>query len=456
MKHTSKQEAQLVLNSVEHIRYVLARHRVWHMREQHKYALHPAIIKALLSYRPDRLHLLVLEWGHRSNSDPSRVAYTQNEAKGDLDLQTVTSVGKYLKRHFSYMPDHEIRDIVALYAGHSYEIVRTMPEMLDVLRDAPTSCMNNGNWSERDWSRHPYNVYDPAYGWGMAYSKMGGKITGRCLVNECSVTGHKIYVRSYNDNASFSHSDEGIEMWLRENGYEKANDWVGCTLKRIEHGSQLIAPYLDGDNKNVIDYGDRLVVCENDEGSHRCESQGGFAQEHHACTCDDCGDIADEDDMVWIGENDSYRVCDSCCDNGYVHAIGRRGYEYYVSADSATWVEDTDRYYHDDYMHDNGIVHCDDDGEYHHQDNCVYLDSRDEWVHQDSGCYVYCDHSGNHEHIDDCVELDDGGYALEEDAKQCEHSEKWYSINEDFIETPCGKTIHPDYIDEYIEEGEGQ
>ena len=171
---------------------------------------------------------------------------------------------------------------------------------------------------------------------------------------------------------------------------------------------------------------------------------------------DDCGDAADEDDMVWIGENDSYRVCERCCDNEYVHAIGRRGYEYYVHSGNATWVEDSDRYYEDEYMNDNGIVHCEDDGEYHHRDNCLYLDHRDEWVTQDSDRAVYCEDTGNYEHIDDCVELDDGRYALEEDAKQCEHSDKWYSINEDFIETPCGKTIHPDYIDEYIEEGEGQ
>lgn len=444
------------MHSVAYIRNILGNNRTWHMREQHKYNLHPAIVKALELYRPDRLHLLVLEWGHRSHSDPSRIAYTQNEQKGESDLQTVTSVGKYLKRHFTYMPDHEIRDIVALYAGHSYAIVRTMPEILDVLSNAPTSCMNNCNWTDRDWARHPYNVYDPQYGWGLAYSKMGSKITGRCLVNENPITGHKIFVRSYNDNESFSHSNEGIEMWLRENGYEKADDWVGCKIKRINHGSSIIAPYLDGGHKHAVAHDNYLEICEEGDGDYVCESQGGFAQEYQSCTCDDCGDSADEDDMVWIGENDSYRVCDRCCDNEYVHAIGRRGYEYYVHSGNATWVEDTDRYYDDEYMHDNGIVNCEDDGEYHHRDNCLYLDHRDEWVTQDSDRAVYCEHSGNHEHIDDCVELHDGEYALEEDAKQCEHSDKWYSINEDFIETPCGKTIHPDYIDEYTEEGEGQ
>jgi hypothetical protein len=452
MKYENWREQEAVMDTIGDLKFILARHRAWCFRQFSNHKMHPAVVTALKQYRPDRLHLLVLEWAHRSSSDPSRIAYTQNEEKGNRDVVTVTSIGKYLKRHFSYMPDHTIRDIVALYAGHSFEIVRTMPEMLDVLRKAPQSCMNNNNWTDRDWAAHPYNVYDPAYGWGMAYSKFGGEITGRCLVND----NDKIFVRSYNNGEAFSHSSEGIEMWLRENGYTKAVDWVGCTLKRIERMGKLIGPYLDGEHKNVIDYGDRLVVCENDEGSHRCESQGGYAQEYNACTCDDCGDATEEDDMVWIGENDSYRVCDSCCDSGYVHAIGRRGYEYYVSADSATWVEDTDRYYHDDYLDDNGIVNCEDDGEYHHRDNCLYLDHRDEWVTQDADCAVYCDHSGNHEHIDDCVQLHDGEYALETDAKQCEHSDDWYSINEDFIETPCGKTIHPDYIVEYIEEGEGQ
>jgi hypothetical protein len=445
MKHADQYESMRLFDALCDIKLVLAKNRAWCYREFSNHTLHPAIRKALELYRPDRLHLLVLEWGHRAHSDPSRIAYTQNEAKGEANLQTVTSVGKYLKRHFTYMPDHEIRDIAALYAGHSYEIVRTMPEMLDVLEAAPTSCMNNGNWEDRDWSLHPYNVYDPQYGWGLAYSKMGGKITGRCLVNDTD----KTYVRSYNDGQSFSHSNEGIEMWLRENGYTKARDWVGCKIKHIVHGSKIIAPYLDGDNKHASDRGEYLLVCEEGEGDYVCESQGGYAQEYQACTCDDCGNAMDEDESTWIGENDSYRVCDRCCDYEYRFAIGRRGHEYYVHSGDATWVEDTESYYHDDYLDENGIVNCEDDGEYHHRDNCLHLTHRGVWVTMDADCAVYCEGSGEHEHTDDCVQLHDGEYCLIGDATQCSVSLDWYADADgiEWVYDRNGDAVHPDEAD---------
>jgi hypothetical protein len=450
MKIKDEYESMRLIDTIIDMKLIVARNRAWFNREINAHTMHPAIRKALDKYYPDRLHLLVLEWGHRAHSDPSRIAYTQNEAKGEADIQTVTSVGKYLKRHFSYMPDHEIRDIAAMYAGHSYEIVRTMPEMLDVLGAAPTSCMNNHNYDDVSDDDHPYNVYDPHYGWGLAYSKMGNTITGRCLIND----NDKIFVRSYNDNKAFSHSNEGIEMWLRENGYTKANDWEGCKIKHIVRGSRVVAPYLDGNSKHVQDHGEYLIVCEDGEGTYVCESTCGYAEEYNACTCDDCGAAMDEDESTWIGENDSFRVCERCCDYEYRHVIGRRGYEYYVHERDATWVEDAESYYHDEYLEENGIVHCEDDGEYHHRDNCLHLDYRDVWVTMDCDWAIHCDHSSEYEHIDDCVCLHDGEYALQSDAQLCAHSGDWYLDEVLFAQTPCGKMVHPDYFDQYTTEGE--
>jgi hypothetical protein len=455
MKYTSWQEQEAVSLTIDHLKYVLVHSRAWHRREQSNHKMHPAIRTALDSYRPDRLHLLVLEWGHRSHSDPSRIAYTQSDEKGIKDIQTVTSVGKYLKRHFTHMPDHVIRDIAALYAGHSYEIVRTMPEILDVLREAPTSCMNNCNWDDRDWARHPYNVYDPAFGWGLAYSKMGNKVTGRCLVND----NDKIFVRSYNDGESFSHSNEGIEMWLRENGYSKASDWVGCRIARIEHKGQFIAPYLDGDNKYVTDCGDYFDVCEEEDATYQCESQGGYAQPYNQCTCDSCGTGMGDEDGTHVGYHGDVYVCESCLED-YIYAIGRGGNEYYVHQNDTVYVETHDQHYDDGYLDQNGIVYSDTDMEHYHRDDCVYLDNRSDWVHQDSDEYVYCESSGNHEHRDDCVRLHDDDFCLKDDATQCASSLKWYADADDieWAYDANGDTIHPDEVIQMIieEEGEGE
>jgi hypothetical protein len=55
------------------------------------------------------------------------------------------------------------------------------------------------------------------------------------------------------------------------------------------------------------------------------------------------------------------------------------------------------------------------------------------------------------EHLDDCVQLANGDWALEENAWQCEHDEKWY-LSDDVtaFDTDCGKSVHPDHAHEYI------
>lgn len=461
MKHTPASELEM-RDNIFQLRMILGRTRDWHGREQESSygKMHPAIRTALSLYRPDRWQEIVLEWPHLSDSDPSRVAYTQSEQKGEADIQTVTSIGKYIKRHFTYMPDHTIRDIAARYSGHSFEIVRTMPEILAALRDAPQSCMNNYAWKDDniDWDDHPYNVYAPKYGWGLAISKRNGAITGRCLINDESMT----FVRSYNDGREFSHSSEGIEMWLKENGYTKACDWTGNKIallhRRNSYGSMyLLAPYLDGDAKDIslcesegyceiVDSGDGEFVCDRTDG--RCD-------ESHDCTCDDCGEGFCEDEGIWIGENDETHVCNCCADN-YVLAIGYRGREYYVSRDDTVYVDSQDSYFHDSYLDTNGIVFCEDTDDYEHKEHALYLSTRNCWVTEECDEAVYCEDTGDHEHIDDCVMLHDGTYALITDATQCEHSDEWYldSDNIEWVITENGLTVHPDHAHNYETENE--
>jgi hypothetical protein len=438
---------------------VLRRSRQWHLREQENSGnrMHPAIMKAIEFAPPDNWHLLVLEWAHHADSDPARIAYTQNERKGESNLQTVTSVGKYLHRHFSLMPDHDIRDIAALYSGHSYEILRTMPEILDALSRAPTSCMNNHTWEDDDWDDHPYNVYDPQYGWALAISKQGNKITGRCLVNETN--DYKIFVRSYNNGEAFSHSNEGLEMWLRENGYEKTRSWEGCKFKRIQRRGTspdcILAPYLDGDSKDIIVHDTHCMIVDCGSGEFVCERTDGQCDENHSATCDHCDEGCDADDMCSVGYHGDRHICDSCADEYFVHAIGRNGAEYYMHRDDCSYVDSHDRYYVDEHMADNGIIYLDDTNEYDHIDNAVYLEQRGEWVHCDNENAVYCEESGTHEHIKDCVLLhDDVTYCLQDNAIQCMVSGEWYAESDGiaWVTDAGGNTVHPDNVEELAEE----
>ena len=94
-------------------------YRTWFVRENRAAPMHPAIKQAVLQAPPADWHLLVLEWPHAADSDPSRIAYTRSDAHGYADRQTVTSVGKYIARHFPALADHHIRDI-AMQIGRAH------------------------------------------------------------------------------------------------------------------------------------------------------------------------------------------------------------------------------------------------------------------------------------------------------------------------------------------------
>ena len=135
--------------------------RPWHAREQNNATLHSAVRKAMRMSRPKDWQELLLQWPHSADADPTRIAYTQNERKGEADVQTVTSLGKYLRMHFANLPDHAIRDLVAAHSATGCEFVHTTKEMIAHLHRGPRSCMVWDSYKDPDESgrrddSHPY------------------------------------------------------------------------------------------------------------------------------------------------------------------------------------------------------------------------------------------------------------------------------------------------------------
>jgi len=423
-----------------------ANYRTWFLREIDASPMHPAIQQAVYLAPPLDWHLLVLEWPHASDSDPSRIAYTRSDAHGYADRQTVTSVGKYIARHFPTMPDHWVRDIAMRHVPYKFVLWDTVPKIVQAVQDGPHSCMC---WSSfnRDNDTHPYEAYDPKYGWRIAV-RLGASelITARCLVNVESMTFVRSYTRRDNSN-QYSHSDEAIEVWLRDQGYTKRHDWDGLKLAKITEGryhDDFWAPYIDGDIKYVSDEGEYLLITR--DGEYECDRTDGHASGSSGCSCNDCGARVHEDETYSIGYHGD-RSVGECCIGDYVRVHGRGGDEYYIYYGDAIAVNG--EYYDPDYLDRYDIVQLD-DGEYVHQDDAMHLDYRDIWVSSDDDCWVYCPHSCTTEHVDDCVQLENGDWALEHDAWQCDHDKKWYLCDEvTAFETECGLAVHPDHADEY-------
>ena len=417
--------------------------RAWFEQQRTRHQLHPAVFDIMTDhmYRAADWHQLLLEWPHKSISDPNRLAYTRDERSamhnGDSDAKAViTTIGKYLTRHFPDAPSNLIRDIGAKYTyGGTTEITKVLDRMIHAVIHGPRSCMSPSFdilCDDRE-ERHPYAVYDPSLGWGMAVrTDTDGMVLGRCLVHE-SEWG-KGFVRSYKrerEYSSHSGADESIEAYLSGLGYAKWRGWPDhVRLMRYSlRGEGFLMPYIDGNCQHVDEDGDgddRFRISSYD-GWEACSTSGML--NGYSCTCDDCGQGMDEDDSYSIGYDGDSRV-GSCCIDNYTHVYGRRGNEYYVNSDNA--VEVDGEWYHDDYLSDNSIVELH-NGEYAHSDNAVYIHSSDEYYHVDDDDIVYAEDTNQHE--------------LREDCWCCEESGNWYTDDEDSVEVD-GKLYHPDHVPE--------
>lgn len=415
--------------------------RAWFNRES-KRRLHPAIEKVIVGYcyRPRDWHQLLLEWPHKSETDPNRLAYTQNETKGERDTQTITSIGKYLQRHFA-MPDHEIRDVVALYTSTgTMEIRAHMQDIIEAVRKGPTSCMSkNISITCADGvERHPYAVYNPELGWSVAVRINGDSIDGRALIyTSPDGNGKGYFVRSYkrDPDGGYSHADEMLEAWLKSQDIMKCNEWEEARLAAYQVRDGWLMPYLDGSCQRVSYNSLARVLVVDGDGEYECDNTEGVTQDtEYGEQCEDCGTHEDADDMYWVGYHEDRRVCSGCIDN-YTYVYGRNGRQYYIDNDNAVYVQSQGESYDVDYLSDNNIVELA-DGDYEHLDDAVYIEAHDEY------------HASNSDDI--CYAEDTERYELTDDCWQCAESNNWYTDDEDY-ELIDGEKVHPDYVPEQAE-----
>ena len=416
-------------------RWVKSYHgRAWFKRERSKYQLHPAVIEMMWVYKPDAWQQLMFEWPHRAETDPNRIAYTRDERSGEADRQTVTTIGKYLRRHFTHAPDDLIRDIAAqhTYGGDIY-ITTSMAEMIRSASEGPRSCMS-GSFDLRcddGVRRHPYAVYDPSLGWSMAIRKQGGEYLGRCLLwQDPDDPATKVFVRSYKrESGERSHSgtDEAIEAFLRSNGYDKRREWPDDTPLMLYELSndRYLMPYIDGGTQNV-DVSTRLgraYISSN--GDFDAAKTGGYTGGHEH-TCADCGAGFDEDEGGYTGVHEDNHVCDTCLHENYTRAYTRRGNVAYISNDRVVFVGDD--YYDTDYLDDNDIVETV-DGEYIHKSDATYIESEDAYYEDGDDRICYAEDTERYELVENCW--------------RCEATQNWYTDATDYVEID-GEMYHPD------------
>lgn len=413
-----------------------------------KFEVHPSVAKALKdNHIPTSITALVSEWPHISTTDAERLAYSRDDRALREDRQTVTSVGKYLRRHFPQLADHTIRDLVAAYTPDECYIVNTREEMIAGIEFGPRSCMQSGygsipfshdedhenllQWSRGDadaddvnWHLHPYAVYCPSLGWSMALRKSEGRIDGRALLwTDPQNPDHRIFVRSYKrSDSGYSQTDEMLEQWLIAQGFVKRDGWkrgsevLNITYSGSENHDGPMVPYIDGDNNKLTDCGKTLrfssngeLLCDNTDGTPTVEDEPDWY-------CEDCDNgYSEDDDHYRVGADEDRRVC-SCCIDNYTWVEAHRS-NYYIPRNDAVPVVDY-RGRHD-YCTDpdnlpDGVVELA-SGDYASAEDCCCIDNA--W-------YLLTD--------DDVVEIAEecpstgDRYALRDDA-WCDADGAWHS-----------------------------
>lgn len=356
------------LDTVEQLAAILWRSRSWHRREQQASELHPELYRIIVQYpAPDLAPIIDLcaQWPHISKTDPTKVAFTENETKGEADRQTVTTFGRYVRKFYSpyVISDHALRDMASMLKPDTFAFTTDGDEIYRAVTHGPHSCMSDSDkWDSYD--NHPYRVYNVEMGWRLAVRYgADNSVQGRCWV--CNDR----FVRSYKKcpNGGYSHSDEALETWLRGQNIEKVGAWsdVNARIEIIQTNNRwgnpsIVAPYLDG-HADRVDEDGYIVDDSEDTSYYRCCNTNGHSEELQDCNryeCSHCGDMHDEstyeNEGVYIGRHRDSWV-GPCCEEEYTRVYGRRGDEYYISNDEAIRAEDG-CYYDPDYLSDNDIV----------------------------------------------------------------------------------------------------
>jgi hypothetical protein len=432
---------------------VLLKSRDWHARQQSRHDLHPAVVALMeRGYVPDNWHDLVLQWPHPSKQQPGMLAFTPDEVKARLDRVTVTKPARYLTKHFPSVPGNIIRDLVAYAAdGNSFELLTNTADIVHAVNTGPGSCMR---WDDDDYSetggKHPYQVYDPALGWGLAIRRNGeGRIDGRALVFEgTDVDGnpHKCFVRSFKrclcpDTGveQYSHSDEALEAWLIGEGYVSNDGWPRVEVKRIRlNDGYVLMPYLDGSHARIAEYDGNLVIVSS--GGTVADNTDGTMSLEPIDTCYHCDAEVAQADGVYLRLHSSRFVCDRCCSNYYITAYSRNQEQDYVHLDRV--VEGTDGESYDErYLDDNDMVRLE-DGRVAPEDDTFFCPVRDERYHDEDGLVtqdagmVHCDYTWRD--VDgelwsdntDSVHINDDAYA-ECDERICQLADDTWALKSD-------------------------
>lgn len=440
---------------------------------------------------------VLLEHPHIAETDDTRLAYSRSPKDGEDFLvnghkrQTLTSVTKYVRRHYPEMKDHEI--FALSKQSDEFALLTDIKEIIHAVETGPSSCMKSSStvcshqWKklgqhpvmlawlrdpsneEPDWELHPYYVYSYP-GWSLAIHKGPSPVDGSHQIVGRALVYRNVFVRSFYQNkdpSGYSLADTALEAWLQEKGMCKQSCWDDGTeiaLTQTDEGPLL--PYIDGGSCNISVFSDHCEIVEYG-GEYKADNTNGTGDEVEddepelIAECSDCGtSLYDGDDYSRVRDDYDSHICTDCLDEyTYVRAYAnRRVTHWYVPDDEVAEV--------DGESWDRQNLHPDfvqlEDGDYTNIDNAVEIDNEyylpeDGRVVEIEGEYYlksecWQDVDGAYHTADDLSVLANGCLYTTDDDRIVETTEGGYCLVEESWEDVDGE-YHHNSTPSYEQEG---
>ena len=270
-------------------------------------------------------------------------------------------VGKWLANYYGSGVDfrESIEDLKAMNVDPTTYLCKTEREWYDAYESGPSSCMSGFRFD-----RSPVRVYaTTSHGLPDNGLRLFIQYTGELFGDDFKVHARAIvnietneYVRAYGDAA---------DAILRANGYERNVDCLdGEMLARIphpEHDGAVLMPYLDSNQCGVDEEGEDAFIIRGSYDHEAQEPDGYIYVDGSRCSCVDCGERHNEEDMLRTANGD--HVCPDCIGDTYVQVVGR---DVVYPSYNCSWSE-----YHDSWVYDYDVECCAVEGTVHDEEPMV-------------------------------------------------------------------------------------
>lgn len=303
----------------------------WQARERSRFG-EGTYIEVPWSSQVWALPLHHAHYPHLSSKCPGKIAFTQSEAHGIADRQTVMRPGKYLLQFYGdwvnqSLVDKYCAEIDALtkHLATPLQFATTKEDIIRVYQTGPSSCMSK-NADDREYRTngvHPVSVY-AAGDLAIAYFTDEQKaIKARCI----TWPAKKIFGRVYGD-------ENRIAALLHRDGFkcsQSSTDWDGARLLKVKvpRADGYVCPYLDVANQRVT-IGDDFLILDAEDGEYEASNVGSVIKgkgvnrerdndedenDENYCFCDNCNDRVHVDSIFSVNGDGAY--CGTCYREGW-------------------------------------------------------------------------------------------------------------------------------------------